>query len=160
MTPYLQVKNWEELQHYKKRNPPWIKLYRRLMTDGDFHRLSELHQWQLVRIWLVSAEEHPGGWVPNDEKWLRRMIGTLKPIPTREFIEGGWLIPRNQAEYDLERASSDASTVASTEVEIDPLCWPPEVQRFIKNPSFLPSPPTDGTDGRNINLEQILKDAS
>ena len=25
---------------------------------------------------------------------------------------------------------------------------------------FLPSPPTDGTDGRNINLEQILKDAS
>jgi hypothetical protein len=32
---YLRVKNWSEFQHYKDRNPPWIKLHRTLL-DHDY----------------------------------------------------------------------------------------------------------------------------
>lgn len=110
---YLYVKNWDELQHYKKRNPPWIKLYRRLMTDGKFHLLTEQEQWQLVRIWLVSAEEHPGGYVPNDENWLRRMTGSLKAIPIEKFVRDGWLIPTTASTYASALASNGASATLS-----------------------------------------------
>jgi len=27
----LRVKNWGKFQHYKDRNPPWIKLHRGLL---------------------------------------------------------------------------------------------------------------------------------
>lgn len=146
MSDWLYVKNWDELQHYKSRNPPWIKLYRRLMTDGRFHLLTEAEQWQLVRIWLVSAEEHPGGYVPNDENWLRRMTGSLKAIPVAKLIKDGWLIPTSASTY----ASALASNGASKTVEIDPLSCPPENQRYIK--TFLPSNEAN-YEGRKDGLE-------
>ena len=33
MTARLHIKNWGEFQHYKKRNPPWIKLHKKLLDD-------------------------------------------------------------------------------------------------------------------------------
>ena len=134
MTDYLYVKNWAELQHYTKRNPPWIKLYRRLRREGDFQRLSELEQWQLVRIWLVSAEEHPGGWVPNDQSWLRRMTGTLRAVPVTKFIQEGWLEPRSASSH----ASALASNGAINHVAKDPPKLPPRETEIHKEP-FLPS---------------------
>src|SRR5690606_19747530 len=35
---YLTVKNFERFQHYKDRNPPWIKLYNDLLDDYEFGR--------------------------------------------------------------------------------------------------------------------------
>jgi len=32
----LKVKNWEKYQHYKDRNPPWIKLHFELLTSADW----------------------------------------------------------------------------------------------------------------------------
>lgn len=146
---YLYVKNWSELQHYTKRNPPWIKLYRRLLKEGDFMHLGEIEQWQLVRIWLVSAEEHPGGWVPNDQSWLRRMTGSLRALPVERFIDQGWLEAHSASAY----ASALASTVAINDVAKDPPKLPPRDTEIHKEP-FLPSSSTeDGKEGRNGNEE-------
>ena len=30
---HLRVRNWERYQHYKERNPPWIKLYVELLDE-------------------------------------------------------------------------------------------------------------------------------
>jgi hypothetical protein len=156
MSDYLYVKNWGELQHYKKRNPPWIKLYRRLMTDGKFHMLTEQEQWQLVRIWLVSAEEHPGGYVPNDEQWLRRMTSSMRPIPLAKLTDQGWLIPVPASTY----ASAALAPLLASEEH-----FPPEVelQRFRR--TFLPSNVNyrRGTEGRRCkrelpDLERVLKE--
>lgn len=152
---YLYVKNWDELQHYTKRNPPWIKLYRRLLKEGDFQKLSEAHQWQLVRIWLVSAEEHPGGWVSGSQRWLKTMIGTQKQIPVSMFIAQGWLTSHSEAEY----ASAVASTIASTQASADainhgakdPPKLPPRGTEIHKEPSFLPTSTTDGKEGGSQN---------
>jgi hypothetical protein len=32
---YFEVRNFKEYQHYSKRNPPWIRLYYRLLHDRD-----------------------------------------------------------------------------------------------------------------------------
>lgn len=136
MNDYLYVRNWAELQHYTKRNPPWIKLYRRVLRDGDFLRLDEFEQWQLVRIWLASAEEHPGGWVPNNQSWLRRYTGTLRAIPVEKFVEQGWLETRSASDHASAVASKGASTDAIKHVAKHPPKLPPretETQRRPKN---------------------------
>lgn len=142
MSDYLYVKNWEELQHYKTRRPPWIKLYRRLLTDMDFLALSEREQWQLVRIWILSAEELPGGWVKNETSLIRALI-KLEPkshLAIPSLVAKGWLIPRSKAEYEAARASTTLAPVLAKSSAL--------VQRTEKEqPSFLPSPPEDGTDG-------------
>lgn len=124
---YLRVKNHAEYQHYDptKRRPPWIKLHNNLLGGdvGGFDELSEVEQWQLVRIWLVASKssalthDENDRIVPaicNDEKSLRRSIMSLKRIPLEMFIRKGWLIP--VAEHDLihpDGASASASTDAS-----------------------------------------------
>lgn len=30
---YVRVRNLERYQHYKKRNPPWVKLYQSILSD-------------------------------------------------------------------------------------------------------------------------------
>jgi hypothetical protein len=50
----LSVKNWEKFQHYKDRDPPWIKLYRDTLTTeawvlgSDLSRLLQLASTMLA----------------------------------------------------------------------------------------------------------------
>jgi hypothetical protein len=53
---YLRVKNWAEFQHYKDRNPPWIKLHRALLDDYEFARLPDASKAHLVLIWLLASQ--------------------------------------------------------------------------------------------------------
>jgi hypothetical protein len=41
MAQWLTIKNWSEFQHYKDRNPPWIKLHRALLDDYAFAALPD-----------------------------------------------------------------------------------------------------------------------
>jgi len=120
---YLRVKNWADFQHYANRRPPWIKLYNDLMDDDDrFEALDELHQWQLVRIWLMASKssrftlDEAGKEVPviaDDERTIRRAIKTLKKVPLPMFVREGWLIPVAVDELLNEHrlASTDASAL-------------------------------------------------
>ena len=55
---WIVVRNWDKFQHYKKRNPTWIKLYTSIGSDDDFTRLSFGAQGLLVRIWCEYARAH------------------------------------------------------------------------------------------------------
>ena len=143
---YLRVKNWSRFQHYdaKRRRPPWIKFYNDLLgDDDDFGRLTEVEQWQLVRIWLIASrssrftaelvneELRVVPVVAFDEQTLRRAIQSLKKIPLARFVREGWLIPVGENELvdpetgDLlaqvlaDVASEDASADASALLELE-----------------------------------------
>lgn len=53
----LRVINWSSFQSYKDRNPPWIRLHKRILDDYNFHRLSESAQALLFLLWLLAAED-------------------------------------------------------------------------------------------------------
>lgn len=88
-TRFLRVKNWSRFQHYKKRNPPWIRLHRSILRDRHFLMLTEIEQWQLVRLWLIASENDNK--LADDEAWLRRAIGTRKTLPVSTFKRLGFL---------------------------------------------------------------------
>lgn len=66
----MKVKGWTKFQHFKDRKPPWIKLYREILDDVEWHELDGETAKNLVMIWLIASEN-------ND--------GTLPPIKTVAF---------------------------------------------------------------------------
>jgi hypothetical protein len=56
----MRPKNWRRFQHFKDRKPPWIKLYRDLLDDLDWHRLDGEAAKFLVQLWLLASEDDDG----------------------------------------------------------------------------------------------------
>jgi hypothetical protein len=107
--PYLKVKNWAEFQHYRDRNPPWIKLHRTLLDDYEFSRLQDASKAHLMLIWLFASQKN--GLVPDDPSFLKRKLGLEKEPNLKLFIDHGLLIP----EQDASNALAECEQVAPRE---------------------------------------------
>mgnify|MGYP001615686967 CR=1 FL=1 len=100
----LVVCGWDRFQHYKDRDPPWIKLYRSLLQDYLFITLSDRDKCHLILLWLWAA--CTDNCLPRDAAWLRRRLGLHSDPNLELFINQGWL---------LVDASINSEHVASTE---------------------------------------------
>jgi uncharacterized phage protein (TIGR02220 family) len=54
----MKIKDWDQFQHFKDRNPIWIKLYRTLLDNIEWHKLSGDDAKALVMIWLLASEKN------------------------------------------------------------------------------------------------------
>ncbi len=52
-----RIKGWVKFQHFKDRRPPWIKLYRDILEDPDWHELDGDTAKILVALWLLASED-------------------------------------------------------------------------------------------------------
>jgi len=52
-----RVKNWHKFQHFKERRILWIKLYKELLDDPEYHSLDPLAAKYLTLIWLVASDD-------------------------------------------------------------------------------------------------------
>jgi hypothetical protein len=101
---YLRIKNWEEFQHYKDRNPPWIKLHRTLLDDYEFSCLQDASKAHLMLIWLFASQCE--GRIPDDPKFLQKKLGLSSVPDLKTFIDHGFLIPEQSASTTLAPAAS------------------------------------------------------
>lgn len=53
----IKIKNWSEFQHFKDRNPPWIKLYKTILERRDIAAVSDRNFRVLVGLWLLASED-------------------------------------------------------------------------------------------------------
>lgn len=69
----MQIKNWAKFQHFKdgSRKPPWIKLYRDLLDNLEWHELSAESAKILIMLWVVASENH--GKLPDIKKLSFRL---------------------------------------------------------------------------------------
>lgn len=96
----IEIVNWSDHQHFKDRDPIWIKLYRRLLRDRGWRMLSGGASKLLVDLWLLAAEKEPYGTIDDDiagiawevrsdeaeiEEWLQELTaqGFIKTISDR-----------------------------------------------------------------------------
>lgn len=85
-----RVKNWKKFQHFKDRKPPWIKLYRDLLDDPDWHELSGDEAKALVMIWLVASESD--GDLPDNRKLAFRLRIDERQVETLlKYCLSHWL---------------------------------------------------------------------
>ncbi len=104
---YLGIKNWSEFQHYKDRNPPWIKLHVALLNDYEFGRLPDTTKAHLMLIWLFASQN--GGRIPDDPKFLQTRLG-LDKLPDLQALEDqGFLIAEQNASEPLAQRKHGAS---------------------------------------------------
>jgi hypothetical protein len=107
MKQTLSVKNWDEFQHYKDRNPPWIKLHNTLLEDYDFECLQDASKGHLLCIWMLASRT--GNQIPNDAAWIGRKIGASSPVDIDELLASGFLV-LNQPLQEVERDASKMLT--------------------------------------------------
>ena len=53
----MRIKNWKKFQHFRDRKPPWVKLYRDLLDDLEWHELDSKASKVLVMLWLIASED-------------------------------------------------------------------------------------------------------
>ncbi len=82
---YLRVRNFDALQHYKERNPTWIKLYCSILDDYDFALLPDETKFHAVGLMLLASRLNNK--FPADEVWLRAKINAEKEINLEMLLE-------------------------------------------------------------------------
>jgi hypothetical protein len=55
---WIVIPNWDRFQHYKNRDPLWIKLHRSLASDPDWMGLSGHDRAVLVGLWMEYASSN------------------------------------------------------------------------------------------------------
>lgn len=82
----MKVHDWHEWQSYRsdRRQPPWIKLHRRLLRDMKWVSLTDGEKGQLVSIWMLAADSD--GYVPDDPVVVQRLCGLESPPDFKKLI--------------------------------------------------------------------------
>lgn len=53
---FLRIKHWETFQHYKDRNPTWIKLHKSLLDNFEYQSLPLASRALAPMLWLLASE--------------------------------------------------------------------------------------------------------
>ena len=87
---WIVIPNWGKFQHYKDRNPPWIKLYTELAKKDEWQRLTLHQRGVLVTIWLeyalTSGQVSVRSLSGNPQLGLRVSSVQLKALSDAGFI--------------------------------------------------------------------------
>jgi len=86
----LKVRNWDKFQPtMKDRNVIWIKLYRQILEDYEWHNLSSDSKATLIEILLLSSENN--GQLPEVHKIAFRLRKTEDFIQKQISLLSHWL---------------------------------------------------------------------
>lgn len=89
----IKPTNWAELQHYKDRAPPWIKLHKKLLDNFEFHSMPLASRALAPMLWLIASEHEDGELDANPDKLafrlrtsVKEIEGALKPLISNNFF--------------------------------------------------------------------------
>jgi len=98
---YFSISNWDEFQHYKDRNPPWIKLHNQLLDNYEFENLPDATKGHLLCIWMLASRTNNK--LPYDPAWIKRKIGANSAVDLKTLQSSGFI--------ELHNVEQDASKV-------------------------------------------------
>ncbi len=87
---YIKIIGWEKFQHYKHRNPPWIKLHTSLLDNEEFECLQDASKLLLICLWLFAARKGNGE-IPANISYLQKKLPVRKPIKLQPLIDAGFI---------------------------------------------------------------------
>lgn len=115
-SPYIEIVNWDKYQHYKNRDPPWIKLYNAMLDDPDFMRLQDASRWLAVGLMLLASRTE--NQVPADGGWLQWRLRLSSPPDLEPLVTIGFIrIHGTDASTMLARCYQDDSAEGEGEGE-------------------------------------------
>lgn len=115
---HIQIKNWGEHQHYKDRNPPWIKLHVKILNDMSFMMLAPASKCLLLLLWVLAAENNGEINFSEEELKFRLRDSKFSRDSLTPLIHSGFISVLADASSDLARAPKSCSET-ETETETD-----------------------------------------
>ena len=118
----IRPHNWHQLQHYKLRSPPWVKLHRKLLDDIKWHALPVASKALAPMLWLLASEDKEGIIMGDDVEISFRLRmsradleAALKPLMDNGMFEDASIVLAGR----LQHACSESETETETERERD-----------------------------------------
>lgn len=108
---WIEVLNWDKFQHYKDRDPPWIKNYLDLLHREEYLALTDVQRTLLHGLWLLYAASNKRlRWdiaSINAALRLRARKGSLEALADGGFIRRTALAPGTEIEVRWTRDSTE-----------------------------------------------------
>ena len=126
-----RVKKWAQFQHYKDRNPPWIKLHFSLLASKDWVTLDDASRVLAIVCMLIASRN--GGQIDGSEAglaYLRRVAYLNKKPDLTTLIQCGFLesasnpeqkIPNARPETETETYKEETETTTASDASHRPL---------------------------------------
>lgn len=120
---YYAIAEWKKYQHYKDRNPPWIKLHRDLLTSRTWVLLDDASRVLAIACMMIAAATDNK--IPCDCDYVRR-VAYLNSMPDFiPLIECGFIEIQEESTSKVNNASNpyqlphDARPEAEAEAEVE-----------------------------------------
>ena len=130
---HIRVRNWEKFQHYRHRNPPWIRLYNELLENYDFARLQDASKWHAVGLWLLASRLDNR--IPDDQQWIQSKTNSSTIVDLDALISAGFIERYDNASGELatckQSAKPEKSRVEERREEKDPTPHTPPREVFL-----------------------------
>jgi hypothetical protein len=172
MTGFLKIKNWEKFQHYKDRNPPWIKLHAEILTSMTWVSLDDASRVLAVASMVIASKND--GMVPTNPDYMMRVaylnqkpdflplinIGFFeKPLADASNLQAD---ARPETEHigkkvDAEKKEKDLRPLAKAEISAPEMQMAVSSYNAMADRAGLPKV-QKFTDTRKSKLRQRLKD--
>ena len=114
----LRIRNWERFQHYKDRNPPWIKLATDTFQNYEFACLQDASKLLAICIWTLAARSKDGS-VAADLQWIKNQCSLGDSVTSEninELINKGFLSADSDVLADCKQ-NACLETETETETE-------------------------------------------
>jgi hypothetical protein len=111
MTRYYRIRAWAEYQHYKHRDPPWIKLHRRILQSPSWVGVNDASRVLAVASMALAAGCDNKILADND--YIRRVAYLNAPPDFSELLRVGFVDLIEESSPIVNNASTmlaDAST--------------------------------------------------
>lgn len=112
----LSVPNWSQLQHYKTRSAPWLKMYTATLRHPKYRVLTLGERGLLADLWRLAVETDNA--IPDDQAWLALKLGTtdtLAPMIAHLLAQGHIVDASMSASTPLPLVVGTVSTSDSQE---------------------------------------------
>jgi len=135
----LIPKNWAVFQHYKDRNPPWIKLHRETLNDRTYMTLPLASKALAPLMWLLASESKNGVFNGSVDDLMFRLHITkkeyedgVKPLIDKGFFEiaSGVLAdcqqdarPETETERETKKETKKEAAIAVCPINVQEQVW-------------------------------------
>lgn len=145
MPRIIRPKNWHDFQHYKERDPPWIKLHKRLLDDFEFNSLPVASRALAPMLWLLASEQPTGDIPAYTRKIAYRLRMTLEELAAafQPLLNAGFFEIIGEDSEDASGALAEREPVATPETETQVTRIEPEAKTEKKRARPISEPLPD-----------------
>jgi hypothetical protein len=108
----IRVMGWEKYQHYKDRNPPWIKLHRELLTSNTWVSLDDAGRVLAIAIMMLAAAT--GNRIKAEPRYLMRVAYLNAEPDLRPLVEVGFIEIIDENSEHASSPTNGASAMLAT----------------------------------------------